>query len=872
MGGTKRWVEFPLKILIFLVFLLYTFGALSGVQALEPIHVGEEIIYGFAHGDGIWLGTTRDGIFVASLTGGDVIHLIQGEGIPVNRTVCGVSAFGKIWLGSPAGLWVSSDGQNWDLIGTEHLPSTQINCLGVQGVHLWVGTNKGAGRYDSKTGSWRTYTKDDGLSDNWVLSIHSDGDLIWFGSMRGGVCEYNPAENSWRTWKKTDGVLSNTVFSVCVSPELIFAGTTGGLSVIDRKDSSCINYGPDVLTSPSVYATLWVPELGEAWIGTGYGLCIWDSHNRTIDSITKIGEIEVEKVNDLASIGGAVWVLRAKNLWYKHRTTGALGFDISTSSWLRPIQVDVLVDQSGYGPGDPKRFIVQSNEPIDGEGRFRVMSGAGKEVYSGELGSRFDREDWDAYYWIGDFTDLQRRGNFTIKVDIGDYSGVSFTFEMDNDVLLDECGELIYEFLRYMRCGIAHEYRSKPCHLDDGILPNGTHVDATGGWHCAGLWGGKYSEYHTYVLFNLILARDLRPDFFDPIDRDSDGLADILNEAMWGCDFLLKMQMENGSIFHEVKKIETTDGIIGTYDDRPIRGWMPTYNGLLAVAGLAGTSALVADLYPNEAEGYLDGALLSFDFYGSCVSQGPGSSVEGAAMVLACAELFRATSNITYLDLAERYCNATLTLPFSGYYGTFVPVALGHYVELNPSTIWKESIAKYLADLADTRLAEDTASSNPRLPFEILTWRLYIMDPWAAEVLFAYRLTGNLSYLEYGIRLIDCHLGVNPYDMCMLEGTGTYNSGGYGSHFRSPTNPRGSVPGSIPQGIRPLGGRPSYDISVSPCGESAETWLINTNFLQAISLVPKDIAEYPLEVFESLLLPVFTISSLLILGRRVRPT
>ena len=126
------------------------------------------------------------------------------------------------------------------------------------------------------------------------------------------------------------------------------------------------------------------------------------------------------------------------------------------------------------------------------------------------------------------------------------------------------------------------------------------------------------------------------------------------------------------------------------------------------------------------------------------------------------------------------------------------------------------------------------------------------MDPWGAEVLYAHRLTGNETYLDYGIGVADCHLGVNPYNMCMLEGTGTYNSGGYGSYLRSATNPRGAVPGSIPQGIRFLFNKPYYDISINPAGESAETWLINTNLLQLVALLPADNDFYPLEVDELL--------------------
>ena len=833
-------------------FALAALAGLPAVAALKAVHIGHDLFYGFADGDDLWLGAGNEGVFLASPVSGDVRHLVEGMGIPVNSTTCGVSAFGRIWLGSSGGLYELDGSGAWSRVGVEHLPSQTINCLAVQGRLLWIGTNRGVARYDPEAGSWQVYGQADGLSDAWVISICVSGDLVVFGTMRGGVCELNTSSNTWRSWKKQDGLVSNTVFSVSASPEYILAGTTSGLSVFCRRCSAWVNYD-SVLPSSSVFATLWDSELGQGWIGTGKGLAIWYPSNMSIHTIAKVGEIELGRVNSLWEARGMVWVTRATNQWFHYKTTGVIGFNRTSSTWLRPILLDVLVDQAGYGPGDGKRFIVQSNEPIEGEGTFFVETPSGRVVYWGVLGSRLDRADWDAYYWPGDFTPLERRGNFTIRAEIGGWSARSPRFEIDNEVLLQECGELIYEFLRYMRCGYSDSQTGwttwlrspRPCHLDDGVLPNGTHIDATGGWHCAGLWGGKYSEYHTYVLFNLLLAYDVRSDFFGAIDRDGNGLADILDEAMWGCDFLLKMQAENGSIYHEVEKVEQTDGIIGTSDDRKILGWVPTHNGLLAVAGLAGTSALVSERYPEDAARYLAGALRSFGYYASLVRGGLGSSVVGAAMVLACAQLYRATGNGTYLELAEGSCNATVLMRYSEYYGPFVPCALGYYLELNPKTALRDVVARYIVGRADDRVRADTAASNPHLPFEIPTWSLYIMDPWAAEVLFAYRLTGNRTYLDHALKLIDCHLGVNPYGMCFLEGAGTINPPSYASHFRSYANPRAAVPGSIPyRGLYFLYGKPFY--------EEGETWLINTNFLQAISLLPRDQAQYPLEVGERL--------------------
>jgi len=46
-------------------------------------------------------------------------------------------------------------------------------------------------------------------------------------------------------------------------------------------------------------------------------------------------------------------------------------------------------------------------------------------------------------------------------------------------------------------------------------------------------------------------------------------------------------------------------------------------------------------------------------------------------------------------------------------------------------------------------------------------------------------------------------------------------------------------------------GRPYFDLSISPGWQTEETWLINTNFLQPICLLPVDNGSYPVEVVEN---------------------
>ncbi|NUN98483.1 MAG: glycoside hydrolase family 9 protein, partial [Candidatus Omnitrophica bacterium] len=81
-------------------------------------------------------------------------------------------------------------------------------------------------------------------------------------------------------------------------------------------------------------------------------------------------------------------------------------------------------------------------------------------------------------------------------------------------------------------------------------------------------------------------------------------------------------------------------------------------------------------------------------------------------------------------------------------------------------------------------------------------------------------------------------LGLNPLDLCMLEGVGSSSRIHY-HHLlaESPDHPRGAVPGAIPNGIAREPGnsdRPWFDfrdkIGSLPGAETCEPWLPHNAF------------------------------------------
>ncbi len=154
-------------------------------QGVEPAQVGCNVFGAFQGEDSIRFTTNDKGIYLFSPSIGTMDHLVAPVDIPVNETTCGIIALGRIWLGTDEGLYYSdADDMVWTEVDENNLPSPKINCMAVDEGSLWVGTPKGAVKLDS--GSWRTYTKSDGMGDDWVMDIEVQGEQVWFGTLRGG--------------------------------------------------------------------------------------------------------------------------------------------------------------------------------------------------------------------------------------------------------------------------------------------------------------------------------------------------------------------------------------------------------------------------------------------------------------------------------------------------------------------------------------------------------------------------------------------------------------------------------------------------------------------------------------------------------------
>ncbi|HQO36524.1 MAG TPA: glycoside hydrolase family 9 protein, partial [bacterium] len=239
----------------------------------------------------------------------------------------------------------------------------------------------------------------------------------------------------------------------------------------------------------------------------------------------------------------------------------------------------VFVNQVGYEPGMPRRFMVATTVLTEDGVKYALRpAGGGKPLAEGTLeciGRVHEgrADDWGAFYWPGEFPGNIPDGEYVIEAKSKDMQAVSEAFRIGQSLLAEETSGLSVDFFWYQRCGMEIPGFHKVCHLDDARLPDGTHVEGWGGWHDAGdynkyLGGGAYTGV---AAFCVAYAAHDGPARFDETDRNGDGVPDALDEAAWGGDFLRRMLDPEGGMHSSVSTGYTffgdpsleTDGGIG---------------------------------------------------------------------------------------------------------------------------------------------------------------------------------------------------------------------------------------------------------------------------------------------------------------------
>lgn len=478
-------------------------------------------------------------------------------------------------------------------------------------------------------------------------------------------------------------------------------------------------------------------------------------------------------------------------------------------SWLR-------VNQLGYLPDDIKVSVLISKKEI-APTFFKIRDAlTNEQVYSGQKIIPYESYGSFVSTFRLDFSDFKTEGHFYLQID----SIQSPKFKVGSNVY-DGSADFLLKYMRQQRCGYNPVLKDS-CHTTDGFIIyhptlDSQHLDVTGGWHDA-------SDYLQYVttsanaVFQMLFAYTMNPESFADEynkngDQKSNGVPDILDEAKWGLDWLLKMNPDKEIMFNQIAddrdhkgfRMPNEDTIsYGKKLERPVyfctgkpQGVFKYKNrsdGIASTAGkFASAFAMGADvfqkyfseysnlLYQKSIEAYEFGK----KFPGVCQTApclSPYFYEEENwtdDMELAAALLYKLSDEKKYLHDAVEFGKAEHVTPWMGsdtakHYQWYPFINLGHYyIAAAKRNEEKELFINYLKEGIEK--VYQRGKNNSFLfgvPF------IWCSNNLVSAILTQCRLYNNLTadptYLEMETSLRDWLFGCNPWGTSMVIGLPEY--------------------------------------------------------------------------------------------------
>jgi peptidoglycan/xylan/chitin deacetylase (PgdA/CDA1 family) len=224
----------------------------------------------------------------------------------------------------------------------------------------------------------------------------------------------------------------------------------------------------------------------------------------------------------------------------------------------------IRINQMGYLPDGVKVAVYLSDQYVKLI-EFKLIDNlSGRTVYKG-VAVASDATVWGqkSAYRLN-FTSVVQPGGYHLEA--GKVQSPSFAI---SSLVYQGCADYILQYMRQQRCGF-NPFLKDSCHTFDGIitdhpLKSGQWLDVRGGWHDA-------SDYLQYTLtsanavYQLLFAFRENPAVYkDEFGKEglpgSNGIPDILDEARWGLEWLLKMNPAKNEMYYQIA------------DDRDHRGY-----------------------------------------------------------------------------------------------------------------------------------------------------------------------------------------------------------------------------------------------------------------------------------------------------------
>lgn len=284
-GGLSHWVNGKFQ----------TYGTQEGLPSARILALAQD------RSGQVLIGTARG---LAILEGGKFRpHPSAGFPDQSVQALC-EDGDGGVWVGTTGGLWRIKEGRA-SFSGAKAgygIYALRIDRRGC----LWVGSRKGGLRRYSGS-RFEAYSRDEGLSDDTVLSLFEDREgSLWIGTSSGGLNRLR--DTSFVTTSTREGLSADPAAAILEDREgVIWAGTAegGGLNRLHHGKPTVLRRKDGLLSD--VVLSLAEGADGSLWIGTDRGLSRFRA-GRLTHTTTKQGLLGDYINSLLTGVDGSLWI------------------------------------------------------------------------------------------------------------------------------------------------------------------------------------------------------------------------------------------------------------------------------------------------------------------------------------------------------------------------------------------------------------------------------------------------------------------------------------------------------------------------------------------------------------------------------------
>jgi len=352
--------------------------------------------------------------------------------------------------------------------------------------------------------------------------------------------------------------------------------------------------------------------------------------------------------------------------------------------------IKVLANHIGYEWNAPKQAVIlgHANDAVTD---FKVIEFAtGRPALSGETVKVGPVDHWkDWYFWTADFSALTNDGTYLVECETSKGSARSFPFQVEHGLLERNTLSSVIYYFKEARCSGLLDKADRNLKFEDATNT----ADVHGGWYDAtGDYGKHLGGLGFSTYFNMqplpVAAWSLFASYGELARRGDVNFKQyerrLLDEAMYGADFLVRMHAPGESFYRTVdapgpgkraedrrigkesvgfaiKTVKTKDNFsIGPR--KTIPGKYPYEVGYRSGAGVAIAALAMASTYSacgdfsndvylataEEAFAFLQTNNLAFN------PDGQENILDDYCALLAATELFKATHNADYKVAADQ--------------------------------------------------------------------------------------------------------------------------------------------------------------------------------------------------------------------------